>query len=939
MRFVSPVYLLLLLPALAGLWLTYRHVHGMARARKRIAFLLRFLLVASVVLALSGPQLYRPYRGVATIFLLDRSDSVSDRDRTRAAEFADNALSLLGPDDAGGVIAFGKDAVIEASPGGRRSLGRIASVVDGSASDLAAAVRLAGASFPEGRSRRVVILSDGNETDGDLAEAADVAATDGIEIAYVLLGQTERTGEATVLEVEAPTDVRADQPFDVRVVAESSTEQRAVLTLDRDGHMVHRTVVNLTKGKNAIVLTDKLDRPGFFRYRATLTAERDTDIRNNVGAGFVAVRGRPRILILQSDPRHTHLADAVRRQGLDVDLGGPGNVPVRPEEFQRYDAIVFNDLNAASLTPSQMRAMQAAIKATGVGFAMVGGENSFLPGGYYGTPIAEALPVDLNIRQRKSFPSTSILIVVDASGSMSMVEDGFEKIRLAGMAAEQTVRLLSPLDRVGVAGSTDNIQFVAPLQKLDDKERVISQIRKLGVGGGGVYAEPSVKFAAENLGKEGSKVRHFIFLADGADVDLYGASLSLVDRLRRDKITTSVVAIGDGKDVPFLKQMAAAGGGRFYLAKRAGQLPAIFTQDAAVMSRSAIEEGAFFPKIGYGEDALRGIAPNSVPALYAYCLTDSRPLARTGMKTHKDDPLLATWQYGLGSSLAFTSDAQARWAARWVAWDGFGRFWSQALRAIGRRTTRNDYRVKVRQEGGENVVEVKALDALGNPLASLEGELRLGTPDGESRTLSLTQQAPGLFEGRFRASRLGTYTVTVSEPGPDGKPSVRSTGYSVAYPPEYRSYRANERSLARAALATGGRALAEPAESFRPVARSGASISDVWFWFVWAAALLLPLDVAARRIALPFGELLAKLLAFLRKRRAPATDADPRQAAVARLQTAKRRAAASADGEPKERPKVRVEPAATRPVAKRADSGESAAARLLEAKRNRERRE
>ncbi|MCW5942011.1 MAG: VWA domain-containing protein [Fimbriimonadaceae bacterium] len=937
MRFVTPLYLLLLVPAVAGLWISFRHVHGMAKARKRLAFALRFLLAACLILALAGPQLHRPYEGVATIFLLDRSDSVSDRDRNRAAEFADRALSALGPNDVGGVIAFGKDAVIEAAPGGRRKLGKIASVVDGSASDLAAAVRLAAASFPEGHSRRVVVLSDGNETDGDLVEAADVAATDGIELDYVLLGQTERTGEATVLDLEAPSDVRADQPFDLRILAESSTNQRAILTLDRDGQMIHRVAVSLTKGKNAVVLSDKLARPGFFRYRATLTAERDTDIRNNVGAGFVAVRGRPRILVLQSDLRHTHLVDAVRKQGLDVDLGGPGQVPVRPEEFQRYDAIVFNDLNAASLTPGQMKALESTVKDTGVGFAMIGGENSFLPGGYYGTPVADALPVDLNIRQRKSFPSTSILIVVDASGSMSMVEDGFEKIRLAGMAAEQTVRLLSPLDRVGVAGSTDNIQFVAPMQKLDDKERVISQIRKLGVGGGGVYAEPSSQFAAKSLRAEGSKVRHFIFLADGADVDLYGASLNIVDQMRREKITTSVVAIGDGKDVPFLKQMAAAGGGRFYLAKRAGQLPAIFTQDAAVMSRSAIEEGAFFPKVGYGEDALRGIAPNAIPALYAYCLTDRRPLARTGMRTHKDDPLLATWQYGLGSSLAFTSDAQARWAAQWVSWDGFGRFWSQALRAIGRRTTRNDYRVAVRQEGGDNVVEIKAFDSLGNPLPALEGEVRLGAPQGESRALNLTQQAPGVFQGRFRASRLGTYTVTVSEPGTDGKPAVRSAGFSVAYPPEYRSYRANERPLARAAQITGGRALAEPGDSFRPVSKSGASITDVWPWFVWAAALLLPLDVAMRRVALPFGELLAKLVALLRARRGRVPADVPQQATVARLQKARDRAAKPPQTAETERPAVRVEPSRPTPTPTRASTGESAASRLLEAKRNRDR--
>src|SRR5204863_4542570 len=111
-----------------------------------------------------------------------------------------------------------------------------------------------------------------------------------------------------------------------------------------------------------------------------------------------------------------------------------------------------------------------------------------------------------------------------------------------------------------------------------------------------------------------------------------------------------------------------------YLAKKAGQLPAIFTQDAAIMSRSAIEEGVFLPKSVMGEEILRGISPNSVPALFAYCLASDRPLAQTGMRTAKDDPLLATWQYGLGSSLAFTSDAQAPWAARWGSWQQFGTF-------------------------------------------------------------------------------------------------------------------------------------------------------------------------------------------------------------------------------------------------------------------------
>jgi uncharacterized membrane protein len=923
-RFVEPGYLLLMIPAFAGLLYSYRKVHGMMRGRKILAFVLRGMLVLSLILALAMPESKRPNVGLSTIFVVDRSDSITDKDKKAAIGYIDTALESLGPDDEAGVVAFGQDAAIDVAPGNLRSLSRILTLTNGVGTDLAAAIRLASASHSDGKAKRIVVLSDGNETEGEAIAAAEVASTDDIQIDYLALGILQTSAEAAVLDLSAPTDIPLGQTFDLKATVDSTFDGRGVIRLDRDGLVVKEIDVSLTSGRSQILISDTVDKPGFHRYRATLETKGDTDNRNNVGSAFVSVRGRPRVLILQQDPSAGDLASAIKQQGIVVDSFGPSGMPTRVDEFQNYDAVIFNDVNASSMTVSQMKLLESAIKDTGIGFAMIGGENSFLPGGWFGTPVADALPVDLNIRQRKTFPSTSLLIVVDASGSMSMIEDGVEKIRLAAKAAETTVNLMAPRDRVGVAGSTDGIDLVAPMQEAGDKVSVVSQIRKLSTGGGGIYCLPSMQFAQKTLAKENSKVRHFILLADGADCDQQEGCLPIAALMRADKITTSVVAIGDGPHVPFLKRLAAAGGGNYYLAKNAGQLPAIFTQDAAIMSRSAIEEGVFLPKSVSGEQILRGIDPNSVPALYAYCLSSDRPLAQIGMRTAKDDPLLATWQYGLGTTLAFTSDAQSRWAAKWVTWQQFGTFWAQSVRAITRRVSQNQYQLTTRHDGGRGVLEIKAYDKFGNPLNSINAEVRVTMPGGKSVDVALAQQAPGLYRGQFEASELGSYVVSVAEDAPGGK-RVSTSGFSIPYPPEYKRFRANTPLLERMAKVTGGMALAKPADAARPAANAGFSITPLWPLFALIAALLLPFDVAARRVAIPIGTLIAQLVGAIRRRRLPVAVATP--ARIERLQNAKERAHVKAAPE---------EEAAWPPAAVAPTEPTSAASRLLDAKKRRD---
>src|SRR5687768_14055786 len=118
----------------------------MMRGRKRLSFGIRFALVAALVLALAGPEAHRANEGVCTIFLVDKSDSVSDADRARTRNFINRSLEALTDQDQAAVIAFGREATVDIAPGRLRSVDQVLSVVDGSSSDLAAAIRLASAS-------------------------------------------------------------------------------------------------------------------------------------------------------------------------------------------------------------------------------------------------------------------------------------------------------------------------------------------------------------------------------------------------------------------------------------------------------------------------------------------------------------------------------------------------------------------------------------------------------------------------------------------------------------------------------------------------------------------------------------------------------------------------------------------------------------------------
>ncbi|MEQ1820994.1 MAG: hypothetical protein ABL949_00620, partial [Fimbriimonadaceae bacterium] len=264
-----------------------------------------------------------------------------------------------------------------------------------------------------------------------------------------------------------------------------------------------------------------------------------------------------------------------------------------------------------------------------------------------------------------------------------------------------------------------------------------------------------------------------------------------------------------------------------------------------------------------------------------------------------------------------------------VGWGGFGKFWAQAIRSIARRTTSNSYEMTSSQVGGKGEVKITARDSQGNPINSTPKEVRVSLPDGTFKGMTLTQTGPGEFRGTFDATEVGSYIVTVAEDGAD-RSRVSTSGFSVSYPPEYRSYRTNEPLLKEVSSITKGERLKDPSQSVRLAVDPGFSVQELWAFFVLLGAVLVPIDVAVRRIALPFGEILAKALQWFRDRQ----EVQPKAPAhVEKLKSAKQRSGSATASTP-EKGYIAPDKKAESPPSAQTSTG-TASSRLLEAKKKR----
>ena len=882
--FTQPLFLLLLLLIPLSIWIALPRL----RVRKRTvsnayrlsvhtlgALIVRSVLLLCIVLALAGLQSVQVTNKLAVAFLIDVSDSVGAQGRDTAADFVRNAMRNMRVDgaDQAAVIVFGANAQVERSMTGMRDLAPLGAQVRGSATNVEDAIRLGLSLLPADAAKRIVLLSDGKQTIGDAQSAARLVRAVNARLDTVALPSIQGS-DAAIERIDAPQRASVGQIVPLQVVIRSNSNMRAQLTVFAGPDVVSQESVNLVQGLNEFNLRVNATRAGFTAFRVQINPENDIQPQNNALSSSVIVGGQPRVLLVASqnpivegtNVRETDaLKAALVATGIIYDEVTPLAMPSEIQSLASYQSVILLNVPARDLSVRSMFSLQSYVRDIGGGLVVIGGPNSYGVGGYFKTPLEETLPVEMTIKDPRRFPSVSIVIVMDKSGSMGAQEGGVVKMRLAAEAAARVAELVNDEDEVTVIGfDTEPVDKIGPFQGAQ-RNKYIPEILKIGPGGGGIYVLESLQEAEKIISKSTKLSKFIILLADGSDAERQDGARELVRKMRGQDVIMTVVAIGDGSDVSFLKALASVGGGRFHLTDKAANLPTIFTEETALAQRSYIIEQDFFPKQGVDSPILSGI--KAVPQLQGYVATTAKPAARVILRASDTDPLLATWQYGLGRAVAFTSDASGRWAKSWVAWPDFAKFWAQSVRWTILERSQSQIQARVSQRGEQTLIEAD-LPGAGTEESVAETKLTATVIDsaGKTRDVTLLQTAPGHFEAETFLDQAGAYFVRVlptkalsTTVATNATPLGETTlAWVKPYSPEYAPNDGvnGQAELRDWASAGGGDVLSDPRTAFELNAPAAASRTDLFPYLLALAAILLPFDVGIRRITVSLRKLL-----------------------------------------------------------------------------------
>jgi Mg-chelatase subunit ChlD len=898
LSFIYPSFLWLLLllgPLLALALLAPRRL---PRVRFWSSIVLRLLLFIFLIGSLAGTQVVQSVDDLTTVFLVDSSDSVSPEERTRAEAFIQSALATMREGDKAAIVAFGANALVERVPSGEQALRRLQSVPTTTRTNIGEAINLGLALLPADTQKRLVLLSDGGENAGDVYAAVALARARSVPIEVVSLNETTND-VVQVSELRAPATVRKGQNIPLDVVVESNVATSATIRLRSGSGIVEERSVELKAGRQTIPFSVQAEADGFIRYSAEVNVANDTRAQNNQAAALVDVQGEPRVLIVEgTSGEAANLARALQSARMNPTVVAPERMPTSLAELGGYDAVALVNVAAGKLPAAAMKLLPSYVRDLGRGLVMVGGDRSYGMGGYNRTPVETALPVNMEVKDKQRRPDVALVFVIDKSGSMAachcndanrdaMSEGGVVKVDIAKEAVLQASALLQADDQLGVVTFDDVANWAVNVSKVPSLQEIAEAIAPVTPNGrtnvrGGLLA------AKAQLEKTDAKVKHIILLTDGWSSA--GEQTDIAHDLRAAGITLSTVAAGGGS-APYLERLAESGGGRYYPVTNMEDVPQIFVEETVKTIGSYIIEQQFVPTLVGDSPILRGLTNQGWPSLYGYNGTELKDTAQLILQSPDGDPVLAQWQYGLGRAVAWTSDFKGQWSTELVRWEQFGTFAAQLIAWTVPRQVENALNAQTQIEGTQAIVTAEAKGQDGAPLPDAQVSATVVAPDGSSQVLALRQVGPGQFQGTIPSPQSGSYLVQVQAQNQGQSIGQQMVGMVVPYSPEYRQQQSNPALLDRIAEETGGKRLETPVAAFAHNLAMVQRAREISWPLLLLTALLLPLDIAVRRLSLyrrDLTEARAWVAARLPWRRSKSAAAPP---ILGDLQRAKARAA------------------------------------------------
>ena len=767
-EFLKPLFFwfLLLLPLV---WLRFRD-------RRLVVIISRTLILLLVILSGADPQFVtRQATEEERIFAYDLSRSIAPAMRRWMEKTTEESL---GPKRGDRIFVFGAESE-EAADWRERVKGensRQDSIRPEKTSLENLFTKLL--SLPP-TPRNLFLFTDGWETQGNVERLLPAIAAAGLKIYPMVPTEPQSIANVAVTKLLAPSHAKSGEAVSLKVVLENQSDRvvEGTLTLSRNGQTFRTESVKLNPGSQIFTYQTTLSEEPTATYRASFAAsqsESDRYAADNHAVAWISVHTKAKILLINGQRGGgRYLEEIFKRQGFDV-ASRSADSPPAPTEFK---VVIFNNVEREKFSPSYLAAVERHV-ADGNGFVMLGGEASFSPGGYARTPIEALLPVEPKEPKREE-KNRAVVLVIDKSGSMR--EEN--KMLYAIEAAKAVARQLKDNDFLGIVGFDVSAFVVVPLEPVGKLRRGIdAQIERLKPGGQ-TYFYPALMEAKRQIERSNASRKHIILLSDGETRGSQGELVDLVGVMKNEmKITVSAIAIGTEADIRIMKRISQYGGGLFHHVIDPSTLPQIVLQQIQDNTKDEPKsERDLIPIQDRGSEVLAGSGLNAYPAVLGFMETELKRGAHLDLLIPREDrkvPLLASWRYGRGKSIALTMDMESRWSRNWISWGGLQGFWEKVLtwlRPVEEPIPLHEARVSL--SGNRPVLELFAYEE-----ASAASRFRFSIQGKGGKTEgALSKLAPGHYQAALPISSPGDFRIELFEERQGRRITLPPIGYTLPY--------------------------------------------------------------------------------------------------------------------------------------------------------------
>ena len=746
---------------------------------------LRALCVVALVAMLAGLRI--PGRiaaqSVAVVAALDESRSVSPDQQEWMRGQIEQLKTALAPTDQLGIVGFGRDARLLAPLTDPRLLGHFGDGADGGATNITGALTAAESLFAPEADKRIVLLSDGNETEDSAMTEVPALLEDGVRI-FAAAPPPPATGRIALTNFYSPDTVRADQRFAFRIDVESESQSPvgATLKLYRDGTVVGGEPITLKPGLNRFELPYRLGHAGAYLMSAEVSIAPPRVALNPRVEAAITVTGAPRILIVSTTPPES-LVTALKMRNYQIDFVSPRSLGEHPADYLPYQLVILDDVPEGSLTPAAQHTLNRYVADYGGGLVATG--DTLREDKLAGGELEKALPVKFVPQPPPpSREPIAVYLCIDRSNSMSYdsrypaVRDG-ERIRYAKEAAIALLRQLDDTDFAGVIAFDSQPYVLAHLQPLgEDRGELENRIDRLQPGGGTDFKD-ALEIAEREILQSGIAVRQVILLTDGDTNRQYHDHDDLIAEFARQHIPVSTIRIGpDLANLQLLQDFAQATGGIFYRVQDIEKLPLLLVG----LTRQAMnrrKQDRTTVEAGEASAMLSGIGIKEIPPIDFFAATEPKDGAQVALKVARADktsPLLAAWQYGLGRSAIFAADPDSLATLSWIRWNRYVEFWSQLAVWTMRQGDPGVFTMRV-HGAADGSITVEAEKADPNPVSNLVCRI---TGPGRAIDVAMTEADASIYRGEVGPLPRGKYVATLMLKAGDSEKILEQREFAAA---------------------------------------------------------------------------------------------------------------------------------------------------------------